>query len=691
MGVTEVTNAQLEQFAPEHRELRGKRGFSSGDDEAAIFVSWHEAAAFCQWLSKKEGKNYRLPTEAEWEYACRAGTRSPFHYGDALPREMIERQALRFAFLYTPVSLALARGEPNAWGLHDMHGNVEEWTQDWYGPYEAGPRIDPVGRIAGLYRVTRGGSHNTTPPYLRSANRLATLPEDRSALIGFRVVEARLSGGRPLLEPTPPLFMQRVSQRAFAWPRPAERPAPLFREPVPFVRPALSGFMGWHNHQPTVTWLPNGDLLAAFFSTHQERSRQMVIMAVRLRAGAKEWDPASIFVHTPDRNLTGCSLFHDGKGRLLFLHGLDEGQHWGKLALVMRSSRDNGATWSKPAFANPEHGLRHQAIHGMIRLRDGTMVQLCDADTGQDGGSAVHVSRNNGASWTDLGADQPLPEFEEGKSGAWIAGIHARVVERKDGSLLAFGRGDPIAGRLAQSVSRDGGKTWTYSATEFPPIRGAQRLVLTRLREGPLLLVSFTDTVGAFGNPTTDNEARRAARALLFPERSLECLAGKGVPPDVVTRLRPLRRETIKDEHHLRGLLDNLLGKAEAPKYEAAVRGCAEPLTPRGILVRDAAGKERRVFGMFAALSYDEGATWPVKKLVTPGGPPRTVRCFGWVENCFFDDTHGEIGGYLAETQTPDGVIHLLSSGLHYRFNLAWLEQPMPAAQDAQRTREEHE
>ena len=138
MSATEITNLQYEQFRPSHKELRGKGGFSSGDDEAVVFVSWYDACSYCKWLSEKTGKRYRLPTEAEWEYACRAGTVTEYNTGDSLPPSALKHQKTERNLV--PVSLEVAQGEPNAFGLYDMHGNVEEWCHIPAKP----PRTLPV-------------------------------------------------------------------------------------------------------------------------------------------------------------------------------------------------------------------------------------------------------------------------------------------------------------------------------------------------------------------------------------------------------------------------------------------------------------------------------------------------------------------------------------------------------------------
>ena len=202
MGATEVTNAQYEQFDPSHKELRGKYGLSKGDDEAVIFVDYYKAEAFCKWLSKKEGKTYRLPTEAEWEYACRAGSYWNFWMDDGLHGVYHKNQQNVWGTDST-ICLQVGKTPPNPFGLYDMHGNVEEWCSDWYGPYEASAQTDPVGRADGLYKVTRGGSHSTPERFLRSANRMAMLPEDKHWLTGFRVVQADMPQSQPLpaLEP----------------------------------------------------------------------------------------------------------------------------------------------------------------------------------------------------------------------------------------------------------------------------------------------------------------------------------------------------------------------------------------------------------------------------------------------------------------------------------------------------------
>jgi formylglycine-generating enzyme len=593
MSATEVTNAQYEEFEPAHRELRGAMGFSKEDDEAVVFVSWRDAMRFCQWLSEKEGKPYRLPTEAEWEYACRAGTTTPYHTGENLPEEYHKHQKEEWEPV--PVDLRVGRTPANAWGFHDMHGNVEEWCLDWYGPYPEGEQTDPVGLREGNFKITRGGSHNTPVEYLRSANRLGTLPEDKHWLIGFRVVMGEMPSTTPLPSPEPELWAQNVDQTPHDWPA-HDAETPFFAGPVEFVKipPGSEGpLFSRHNHQPAITACPNGDLLAIWYSCRREAGRELAVVASRLRQGETEWEPASLFWNTPDRNDHGNALWWDGKKTIYHFNGLGTDGTWAKLALIMRASTDNGATWSKARLINPQHGLRNQVIAGVFQTRDGEIILPCDAVPGGHGGTAIHIGRNEGRDWEDPGANAPTPEFEQGKTGGWIAGIHAGVVELKDGRLLALGRGDSINGEMPKSISSDKGRTWTYSASGLPPIGSGQRVVLTRLAEGPLFLVSF---------------------------------AGE-------------------------------------------------------LLSTNAAGEEVKVSGMFGALSHDEGETWPVKRLITDGGLPRELDGGGNTRKFILSATTAEPRGYLDAIQTPDGIIHLISSKQHYQFNLAWLNTPLPIAQ----------
>ena len=553
ISATEITNRQFERFRPDHKDLRGRDGFSTGDDEAVVFVSYHDAEEYCRWLSRMTGRQFRLPTEAEWEYACRAGTTTAFSTGEALPKEMMKNQ--RTERELKPVSLKVGQSRPNPFGLYDMHGNVEEWCLDWYGGYRGKEEKDPAGPSKGIYRVTRGGSHNTPSRYLRSASRSAAIPEDKHTQIGFRIVE---SGTRPhtfCVKEEKPLLASGVKQKKAMWDKPSD--VPVWMEPVYFVVPPTDGtpFYG-HNHQPAITWCPNGDLLAIWFSTGEESGREMVVLGSRMRKGSQSWDPASLFFKVPDRNMTGSSLLLLEDGSLLHVNGVADSGDWKRLAMVVRTSSDNGRTWSAPSIAEADHAVRHQVIAGPIICSDGTIIQCCDAGPGGDDGTSFHISTDGGRTWTD--------------TGSTIPGIHAGVVELNDGTLMAYGRGNSIDGQMPVSFSYDKGKTWTSRASGFPPIGSGQRLVLKRLQEGPIMLATFKEN------------------------------------------------------------------------------------------------------GMTLHLSYDEGKTWPVCKLLTDGSGRKTAGG-AWTGDFTMDANHAEPKGYFACTQTPDGIIHLISSRLHYRFNLAWI------------------
>lgn len=343
-----------------------------------------------------------------------------------------------------------------------------------------------------------------------------------------------------------------------------------------------------HNHSPAITECPNGDLLAIWYSCADEGGSELNNVASRLRRSAKEWEPASLFWDGADINDHGPKLWWDGDRTLFhFARGFREN--------IVRTSTDNGATWSPARLVQPvcEWG------NAPIRTREGFLVITTDTAS-----TSLNLSRDGGQTWTYPEIADRTKAARNG-SGFRHTGIHAGIVQLADGRLMTMGRLDQPSDqekfgfKTPVSFTSDWGATWTYERSEFPAISSVQRAVLLRLREGPLLFCTYTD------------------------------------------QWRDWK-------------------------------------TRKGLPFQKADGSEFTGYGLFAALSFDDGKSWPVRRLITPGGPDRTVNCIDRGQFTM-SDTMAEPQGYLAATQTRDGRVQLITSKNHYVFNLAWLKQK-PAA-----------
>ncbi|GHU24628.1 hypothetical protein FACS1894164_11700 [Spirochaetia bacterium] len=185
--------------------------FTQTENSPVVCVSWNDAVQYCNWMNRQEGltpaytingmnvtwnpnaNGYRLPTEAEWEYACRGGTTTPFSTGSNVSTSQANYDG---KYPYNGSAKGTYRGKTtpvgsfaaNAYGLYDMHGNVWEWCWDWYGDYSRSPQVDPTGAAVGSYRVLRGGDWISNARLLRSAFRNGYTPTYRCSYLGFRVV-----------------------------------------------------------------------------------------------------------------------------------------------------------------------------------------------------------------------------------------------------------------------------------------------------------------------------------------------------------------------------------------------------------------------------------------------------------------------------------------------------------------------
>jgi formylglycine-generating enzyme required for sulfatase activity len=502
---TEVTIEQYKKFRSEFRGNKEDAPYVAG-------ISWNDAQKFCQWLSEKEGKTYRLPTEAEWEYVCRAGSSTFFSSGDTIPQI----------------------DTPNPWNIKNMHTNVSEWCLDWYDAYPNENLEDPVGPDTGLAKVIRGGGLDKNSPfYARSANRAgmppdfppakwleirwqlikeqekdiskenkAKKPKDfksrfayekfiRDKLnnqgnhhIGFRVVQAPYPQTKP--KPQTRSFaiecVKQTTEQAQIGPDPS---IPYFRKRFLLPTPPENSpdnllkyhsMLGFHpaflrhHHSPGLEVCENGDVLAVYYTSYSETTPDVAMIATRLRFGEDQWDMPDLFLDMPDANDHAPMLWND-EGQLYFFWGHNRLSSGFPFQYI--TSSDNGENWSPvifPVFETLVGGHSAQPITSAFKDKVGTMYVASD---GVGPESVLWISKNNGQTWMDTG----------GRSG----GRHTSFVLLNDQRILGMGgKSSDINGFMPQSLSADGGKSWTISRTVFPSLGSNQRPTIIRLQSGRL-------------------------------------------------------------------------------------------------------------------------------------------------------------------------------------------------------------
>jgi hypothetical protein len=441
-------------------------GLGAADDNCR--VSWDRAAAFCAWLSQREGLTYRLPTEAEWEYVRR-----------------------------------------NPGTVTDFEG---EWVSDWHGAYRNVSLTDPAGPLTGMMKVIRADA----------TNRLCQ-PPSFEGKVTFRVVLDTAPTTRFVYTPLPfnQMAVKQSTAPALQGPDPSK---PYFT--VRFAQPAGSyftamgvdpAFAGGHHHS-ALEIMPNGDVLAAWFCSAdtsgpwEDAGVHVSIVQVRLRYGAEEFDLPELFLKVKEDQDTSPCLWREGTTNWLFTGwgGLDSCiRGWPRDSIgttnlfteqvyrLFRVSRstDCGATWTTiiPEFLST-NGY-YQPINSAFRSPDGTLYVPVDYNYGVPwsdirGPSTVFRSSDNGLTWTN----------PPGLTGL-TSGRHSTMVPLdQTGRVLSIGGKDcGINGYMPQNISTNWGATWEApTPTPFPPCGSGQRPSVSRLASGKLVMVG---DAGTGGNP----------------------------------------------------------------------------------------------------------------------------------------------------------------------------------------------
>jgi len=510
-----ISVAEFQRFDPSYKPVAAHPDYAAG-------ISYQQALDFCAWLSNREGKSYRLPTEAEWEYTARAGQQTPFFTGNTPP----------------------APGQANSWGVVIGEGSPE-WVADWYAPYTDGPQTDPTGPLHGYFRVVRGGGLDfrkskkggsypaVAPFFARSANRASMAPSYASneGNIGFRVVQAPM----PALHPSPEqrfLFETGVKQTSVSLnlgPDPA-KPFYHVHELFPNLNGKSMPELGWriglarglgvNYHNSAIQVLANGDLLAAYYNTpNKEDDPDQTILMMRRRAGAEDWDMPEPWPAFADAACAGPVFWND-RGRLWLFWGFP--RLIGAPPFAYTTSDDNGVTWTPiqfPHFTAPIGHYVSQPINSIVRAKDGTIFIPTDSTGRDDDGngsiSAVWATHDDGKTWYD--------------TGGRTAGRHTTIVLAKNGYILGFGgKNSNIDGRMPLATSTNGGKTWQKSKTPFDELLSGERPSVIRLASGRLFFV-------ADYNPAHEKHVHKDGAYVALSDDDGKIWKQKRLPSDILT------------------------------------------------------------------------------------------------------------------------------------------------------------
>jgi formylglycine-generating enzyme required for sulfatase activity len=603
ISVTEVSPAEYRLFDPTYVAGDATPQYAAG-------ISWKQAMAYCAWLTKKTGKPWRLPTEAEWEYVARAGGKDIFGNSNQMPKVDM----------------------PNAFGAENMGVGRPEWTMDWYAPYQPVEQTDPVGAASGYTKSVRGGGLDyrhtggkgkdgtvtpdldvpaTSPYFARAANRASMAPAytSQDGNIGFRVVQAPMPTTRPgppqhfffesavkqvnILGATAPNTPTSAPPAAKPWYHTHELFPNLDGHSMPGVgwKLGIAPGIGINYHNSAIQQLPNGDFLAAYYNNQQsEDDPDQTVLIMRRRAGAEAWDIPEPFPMFADAGLCAPVIWNDKAhpGKIWMFFGFS--RLIGAPPFAYMTSMDSGATWSQvmfPHFPEPIGRYVSQPINSIVRGKDGTIYIPTDS-TGRDSDgngsvSVVWATRDEGKTWYD--------------TGGRTAGRHTTIVFAKNGDLLGFGgKNSNIDGRMPLATSHDDGKTWIKSKTPFDPLASGQRPSVIRLASGRLFFVGDH-------NPPKGRHRMTDGAYVALSDNDGKTWTMKSLPPDVGTVGYTTSTQDINGTIHI-------VTSKNSPNYEIE-------LNEAWVLDKDAGGTIASSDSVSAAKHFTEHYPGGTKTMAT--------------------------------------------------------------------------